>query len=185
VISPGDFARVPERNVWLVRLHPDRGAAQNVLVHLEAPQLEARPVVFEFEDPGERMQSHSRTARPEYRNGLVRFAVRSAETPVITLPRMQVAAELLNRMTLRVATRKARKLGIRFATEEAPDDLRGKEVTIDLVSDGQLRDYVIDMASRFGSDWAGTVYRVELVFQEGVASGEMIELERVAFEAGS
>ena len=183
VAAPGEFRHDADSNTWLVRMHPDEGTPQILLVKLAPPTgISHTPVRFDFTDAGGSIAQHSDFLPPVSKDGTVRLRVQSAWHTYAELPRVRFSADALTTCRIRLATEHTTRVGLRFATEQDPTLSDRPPIVFDVVPDGELHDYTVDLSGASEGAWTGTVYWVRLDFPENVRPGEVITLDDLSFE---
>ncbi|MCP4594705.1 MAG: DUF4968 domain-containing protein [bacterium] len=180
--APGEYVYDEASGAWLVRMHPDGGRAQVLVVGLEAPQANTTPISFDFSAAGNGIAHHGEILPPRYEDGVARFRVQSTWGPYIVLPRMSMSADAHPIMKIRLATEHTAKLGVRFATQEDPTLSDRSETIFDVTADGEMHDYTFDLSEVSAGKWTGTVYWVRIDFKDGVRAAELVTLDQVSFE---
>ncbi len=183
-LSPADFSYDEATNTWVVRMLPDSGKTQHVLITLTgADRSGAEPPAFHFNEPGADLAFRHGFMPPRYADGTVHLTVQAPWDPYVVLPRMKFQAKELPILHLRLATQSASKLQIRWATEENPRLGDEPAAMIDLQPGGELHDYTLDLSKRSPDRWDDTVYWLRLDFEENVRHGEVIVIDEIAFKA--
>ena len=154
---------------------------QLIDVSLDRGQPQLKPVVLTFENR-DRLGFTSGLQAALFENGAARMRIKDAWSAAIVLPRVNVAAEALPIMKLRMATEKTKKIVLRFATCQEPTLSDRVQIPLTITPDGQIHDYSFDLGAVAAGKWSGDVYYVRMEPGEGREEGEVITLERVSFE---
>jgi len=185
ITAPGEFHHDADTDTWSVRMFPDIGQGQVLLVKLAPPTgISDTPWEIDFANADDSIACHGDILPPVHEDGTVRLRVQSAWHTYVVLPRARFSADALTTLKIRLATQHTTKVGLRFATEQDPTLSDRPPIDLDVVPDGQLHDYTVDLPRASQGAWTGTVYWVRLDFVEGVVAGEVITLDHLAFEPG-
>jgi alpha-glucosidase len=180
-LAPGTFRFDADAGLLTLRLLRPLGAGQTVTVGLaDTAPAPLEPVTLRFDGDGPRLYRPRGATRIDYSQGAARFVVRWSGSVKVLLPRLRVPADALPIAQFRVSTQHAGRMRVRFASESDPQRI-SDQVTVTLAPDGALHDYRVDMRSAAGDAWRGTIYFMELEFDEGIRGTETIAIERIAF----
>jgi len=171
----------PDTRTVLVRLAAPLDPETYVqLVRGRRVEGEVHPVVLAFDGTGHKLTRPRGASAVEYVNEAARFTMRWGGTARVLLPRLKVSADALPVMELRAATEHARKAIVRFSTEEDPQAVV-ETAALDLIPDGKLQVFRVNMPDMAGEKWRGTVYWMELEFTENIRGNETITLAQIGF----
>ena len=183
--GPGDvghFVYNKSDDTWLVRLAADDGKLQGARIELGQPGgPPSGPVSIDFTSPDD-VLFHSDLLPPNSDGDALRFLVQNTGRVYTVLRRLDVSADRLPMIRLRLATESTHRIGIRFATRQHPTLSDERLIELNVTPDGRVHPYVIDAARVTAGRWAGNVYYLQIDFLDGVTSGETIVLDQVAFE---
>jgi len=178
-INSAEHARVD--GVCRVRMLPDDGRSQTLRILFKPAAKSADAVRVTFDAERSPLWFTSDMSPPRYESGSVQLRLQNSWDAYVVLPRVRVPAAELPLLKIRIATQHTRKIGIRFATREAPTASDQPAIDLAVEPDGRPHDYEIDMTTQSGGRWTGNVYFVRLDFKDGAAYGESISLESVSF----
>ncbi len=180
--APGDYRRGQRTRILEVRLHPDNGQPQILRVKSKPRPGAEAPIVFTFDNPGSSFAAVSDILPPTYENGVVKLSLKNDWNPNVLLPRLRLSADKLPLLKMRMSSEHARKLAVRFATEEDPTLSDRTEMLFDMTPDGRLHDYTFDLSKASGGKWTGTVYQVRIDFEDGIRGDEFVTFDSLSFE---
>lgn len=84
-------------------------------------------------------------------------------SPEIVSPRFSVPAENVRFFSLRAATRRALRVVMYFTTDAEPGFSGARHMAVDLIDDGLMHPYLLDLARL--SSWRGRITRIRLQFE--------------------
>lgn len=182
VAAPGEFIRLAESGDWLVRMLPDDGRSQRLRVELRRPaRAVPESVRFDFADADRDVAyQNDLLTLPATAAGL-RLAVHSVWDPYLVLRRLDLPADELPMLHIRLSTEHTTKIGVHFAAVQGRATATRADLTFDVKPDGTLHDYSIDLRRAGRGKWTGTVYWVRLDFERGVLPAEIVHIESLAF----
>jgi alpha-glucosidase len=168
-------------DAWLVRLLDDDGHEQRATIEWKPLKHEAEAFRLSFDKPGYDIPCMREMTWSRENRSKAAMIVRSEIGPHFILRRVQIHADSLRFMRLRLSTQHTKAISMRFASEEEPTLSDQSFVTIDTIPDGTLREYTIDLKQASGGKWKGHVYWLRFDLVSGVKSDESIRLEDMAF----
>ncbi len=184
--EPGDFRFDEPSGTWQVRMCADDGRPQHLSVKLSPwPPADGADARVDFTDADSSIAYANGFRAARDGEGVVRLDVEEPWDPYIVLRRFRFPAGDRPMMTVRLASEHAARLAVRFATEQDPLLSDREGMTFDIQADGRLHEYSFDLSRASEGAWTGTVYWVRLDFENGVAEGERIILDDVAFHGRS
>ncbi|MEE9294413.1 MAG: TIM-barrel domain-containing protein [Phycisphaerae bacterium] len=186
VPKPGDFSYDAESRTWLVRMLPDRGRSQRLRAELSKPKVrDEGPVRFDFDDVGESIAYQNDLLTPAASDHGLRLTVHSTWDPYIVLRRLQLPADELPMLHVRLSTEHTARIGVHFAAVQDWSVAQRSYASFEVTADGTVHDYSIDLARVSQGKWTGTVYSVRLDFEDGVRSAEIVNLQSLSFQRRS
>jgi alpha-glucosidase len=176
---PCDHRRVG--NIRLVRMLEDDGRDQRITIEWNPASSKAAEVQLTFDEPRIDIPYMREMTWSREAGARAALSVRGEFGAHFILRRLQIPADALRFMRLRMSTQHTKTIAMRFASEEDPALANQSFVTIDTVPDDTFREYSIDLKQASGGNWKGNVYLIRFDLVGGAKADETIRLDEVAF----
>lgn len=184
--EPGQYGYNYKYKAWLIRMFPDKGQEQSITIQLKTENQSKPSVVrFDFDDINRDVVHHNDFVEPTHTGSAMRLALHSIWDPYIVLRRVDIEAATTPIMRIRVSTENAKRVSLTWSTVKDRSSVAQHSVSFDVVPDGKMREYTIDLENASGGKWRDRVYYVRIDFDDGIQPAEIIELESVSFEPRS
>ncbi len=181
--EPGSFSYDAEARAWYVRLFPDLGQSQSLKVErTQPPEALSSSVDFDFNEPARDVIHSSNFVEPVYVGDAMRLAVHSMGDPHIVLRPVDFDAAKMPYMRMRLSTEKTRRVTLTFNTVKGSSKPQRHSVSFDVIPDGTLREYTLDLNSAAEGRWRDRVYSLRISFGDGVTTTENIDVAWLSFE---
>ncbi len=181
--EPGQFVYNDRYKAWIVRMFPDKGREQTLKIKLSHRQSPKPSVVrFDFSDIRRDVVHHNDFVDPIYNGSAMRLAIHSVWDPYVVLRRVDINAANTPIMRVRVATENTKRVSLTWSSVKGRSSAARHSVSMDVVPDGKMREYTIDLEHASKGNWRDRVYYLRVDFDDGIQPAEIIELESVSFE---